>query len=454
MTSRLGRVLVGATAGVVLAVVGAAAQVPSAPARDPAPVASGAYDLKRAIEVALQRHPRLTAAGARSEAAKTAIASAGAQFRPHLEAHGSLAHTLAGDRDVIFREETAGRSANRNTPFYTGALVFSVPIVREGTLPFLTFPSELAARARYDSARLAERLNRTEVVANVAVAFYTAVAAREEIAVSQQLVNLNRALYENARRRLEQQLIPQSEVLAAEAALFSATSDLEAARANLAGNLNAFLNSLGVDAPEGAGVDLVDREEAVPATLVLDELLRQTTSSHPLVRAQEAKVKEATAALERVRTERYPTLDAVMSVGAVDDFSLTVDAWAMRALLRLNWRVFDFGALDLKLKEHAEQLLAERAALQDVRNRVAQPVIVAYRNLASSRSRITAAEKSVELAEELARAARRRQEANLVPLSDVLKAEAAVATARRTLIQSKNAVRIDHALLQLALGLD
>ena len=422
-----------------------------AAAAEPAP---RVYDLKLAVETALRRHPALTAAGARSQAAQSGIASAGAQYRPTIETQASVTHTIVGDRNVLFRDGVGSQSVTNGTPYWTHVVGLIVPVVREGALPFMTLPSELVARSRYDTVKLAERLSRSEVVGRVSVAFFTALAAREEVALSEKLVELNRVLYDNARLRFEQQLIAQAEVLAAESALFSATADLEAARAILSGSINAFLNSVGAEPASmvAADVVLVDRDEPPLALAPLPDLLRQVSTNHPAVLVQEAKVKEASAARKKLRTERYPTVDAVLGVGAVDDFASPVDGWSMRASLRLNWKIFDFGALSLKLKEQEDVEQAERTTLEEIRNAVGQPVITAYRNLAGSRARITAAEKTVDLAEELARAARQRYEQNLLPVSEVLRAETNVATARRALIQARNTVRIDHALLQVALG--
>jgi outer membrane protein len=413
------------------------------------------YDLKLAIETALRENPALAAAAARMRAAKTGIEVAGAEYRPVVEGRAGLSGTLAGENTVVFGDGFVARGLDAN-PLYGASLSLVVPVVREGglTLGKTTLPSVDAARFRYDTIRHEQDVARSEIVGNVAVAFFTALAARGELAVAGRLVELNQVLYDNARARFEQQLTPSADVLAAESSLITARADLEIARSALTTSVQAFVAALGLD-PSIARmqeIELVDRDDPMQPLEPLDDLLQQMISRHPVIRAQEAKLKEATARLERARTDRYPTLDAVMTIGAADDFSFSFEDWAWRAGLRLNWRLFDFGILNLKIKEQSEVVEAEKRVIGQLKNQLSQPVIRAYRNLTASRARIAPAAKLVELTEELARAAHERFQQNLVSTADVLRAEVSLANARKALILARANARLDRALLHVALG--
>jgi outer membrane protein TolC len=439
------------TAGHVVGAAIAAVVVSSAVAL--AQQSGTAYDLKSAVAAALRNNPSVSAAGARLRAATTRIAAAGAQYRPFVEARASLGGTLAGDNDVTFRDDIATRSFDAN-PFYTGAVRLVLPIVREGTSPFLELPSEVLAKSGQAGARQAERLARAETVGNVTMAFYSMLAVREYHNGSRDVVTLSQALRDSVQRRFERQLVPQVDVLSAESALATARGELGVAEQNLAKARELFALSLGLNPSSEAArsLEVVKGEDSRRPPVGLEELLRQTTTNHPSVLVQQAKVQEAEAARALLRTERYPTLDAVLAAGAIDDFEGSVEGWSLRALLRLNWKIYDFGALGLRIKEQEELISAERRTLEHVRNQLSQSVVTAYRNVEGSRLRLASAEKAVELAMEESRVAARREQQGVAPASDTFKARVKEAAARRELAQATYAVLIEEAAVVMATG--
>jgi outer membrane protein TolC len=442
--------------------------LPGAPVAD---AQARVYDLKSAVDIALANNPGLATADLRTQAARIGISVAGAQHRPTLSNVLTAERVLAGDKS-----QTVGSDSSVNTTvpaqqIYSGVLNLHVPLVREGRLVWVTLPSEQAAAAHYDAVRNQMLLTRADVAGTVAVTFFAALGAMEDVKVSRQFVELNRVLLNNARLRFGQQLIPQSEVKAAEAGLASAEAGLEEARSNLTRGLSNFLTSIGYDAsPEAVEkTELVDRDEAPAPPGPLADLLKQANSTHPSILAQEANVKQAEQVHRALETERYPRLDFTTRLqGADTDASSTdttsnsgassndktTDFWSLRVLLQMNWRIWDFGLLALKLKQHERTIQAERSALNQSKNQVTKGVVGAYQTLSNAQSRLLAAEKSVDLAEEMARVARERFRQNLIPGSEVLQAEAKLAAARKALIQTGYEVRIDQALLRIAMGIE
>jgi outer membrane protein TolC len=429
------------------------------------------YDLKSSVDIALANNPGLATADLRAESAKTGISVAGAQYRPTLDNVLTAERVLAGEKS-----QTVGAtsSVNNTVPaqqIYSGVLNFNVPLVREGRLVWVTLPSEQAAAAHYEAVKNQMLLTRADVAGTVAVTFFAALGAMEDVKVSKQFVELNRVLLNNARLRFRQQLIPQSEVKAAEAGLASAEAALAEARSNLTRGLSNFLTSIGYDAsPEAVEkTELVDRDEAPAPPGPLADLLKQANSTHPSILAQEANVKQAEQVHRALETERYPRLDFTTRLqGADTDASSTdttsnsgassndktTDFWSLRVLLQMNWRIWDFGLLRLKLKQQEQTIQAERSALNQAKNQVTKGVVGAYQALSNAQSRLLAAEKALDLAEELARVARERFQQNLIPNSDLLQAEARLAAAQKALIQAQYEVRIDQALLRIAMGIE
>jgi outer membrane protein TolC len=322
----------------------------------------------------------------------------------------------------------------------------------------MTLPSEEVAKASYDSVRYGQQLTRSTVVGNVAVTFFATLSAREELKVGELVVNLNRLLHDAARLKFDQQLIPEAEVRAAESSLASAEADLAVARTTYARSLSDFATALGLDLSPGGAPDLelVHKDDQPLAVEPLDDLLRQTSSRHPSVLAQETVVRQAMETRKLLMTQRYPTLEATSTIGTVDHFSLPllppVDSWSLTAFVRMTWKIFDFGALSLKLKQQDEVIQAETRALQQVKNQVTQSIVTAYHNLTNAQSRFASVEKAVKLTEELERVARQRFQQTLIPASDLLQAEVNLATARKSLIQAQYTARINYAMLQIAMG--
>jgi len=434
------------------------------------------YDLHTSVDIALKNNPGLATADLRAEAAKTGISVAGAQYRPTIDNVLTAERVLAGDKSQNFGN---GNSTPNNvvpaSQVYSGVLNFNVPLVREGRLVWVTLPSEQAAAAHYDSTKYQMQLTRADVAGTVAVTFFAALGAMEDVKVSKQFVELNRVLFNNAKLKFQQQLIPQSEVKAAEAALASAEAALAEARSNLTRGLSNFLVSIGYDAsPDSVEkTDLVDKDDTPAPTGSLTDLIKQAGATHPSVLAQEANIKQAEQVYRTLETERYPRLDFSTRLQGADTNAPTTvdntgnnnnnnpnpsnkqsDFWSLRVMLQMNWRIWDFGVLGLKLKQQAQTIQAERAALNQTKNQITRGVVGAYQTLSNAQSRLLSAEKGLDLAEELARVARERFQQNLIPNSDLLQAEARLAAARKALIQAQYEVRIDQALLRIAMGVE
>ncbi|MBI4635612.1 MAG: TolC family protein [Candidatus Rokubacteria bacterium] len=409
------------------------------------------YDLSLAVETAIRNHPALGTALARSEASKTGIAVAATKYRPSIVTSVAVNKTLAGNESVVIQNEIVTQALPVD-PFYTASVTLVVPIIREGRLTFTSLPSEEVAKAGYESVKYGEQLARAEIRRDVTVAFVTALAAREAVRVNEQTVELNRRLVSDTRVKFEQQLIPQSDVLAAESALAAADAALATARIDLARSQTDFVNALGLDPSERRSLELVDTGDPPPPVPPLEALLRQVMSRHPSALTQEAIVRQAQATLEQLTRERYPTLDFDLTVGSVDDFSPPVDLYSLRALFRLNWKIWDFGNLDLRIKQQTETLRAEKRTADQVKTLVSKEVISAYRNFVATQSGLQAAQKAVASKEELARAAKERFEQDLIPLSALLQSEVDLAVARNTLTQTSYTLRIQYAQLQAALG--
>lgn len=441
-------------AAAVLLAAPAAAQPGAGPA--------GPWSLQRVIDAALASHPLLASAGARNEAARTGVDLARAGYRPYLDAVGRVQQFLAGDYSRVVADDTvAEREADQ---VYSGSLRLTLPLVREGGVPWVTtLPSEDAARASHDSARYALQITRSEVIGTARIAFFAVLGAEAEVAARQDVAEASRALRDGVRERFAQELVPRADLLRADAALAVAEAELAAARTRRHSALAELAILVGLE-PEGTAAQelrVVGGDEALPEVAPLGELLRQA-ETHPRILAQRARVEQAEAVRRQLATERWPAVDLGARIGGAatsgghssrnHSGDNGGEAWDLRVLLQLNWRLFDFGALDLKLKRQAELVQAEQYALAAARRQIALGVSRAYADYSRSLGRVLSAEQAVEAAQELARAARERRAQEMMAQADMLRASADLALARTSLAQAWLAVRTHHAQLRMALG--
>ena len=459
MKKRLNLWLTGCVVVWVAVLIGVEGGTQQPPDKETAPAVAVApariYDLSLALETALRNYPAVGTAEARSQAAKTGIAVAGATYRPYIRANVSIDATLAGEKGVVIPIEGPALQSATTDPTYSPTLSFVTPIVSEGGFIWNTLPSEKVAKASYDNVSHTEQVVRKDLVSSVTTAFFTVLLRKEAVKVQQQLVDLNRVLVKNTRLRFAQALIPKADVLAAESALATTEADLAVALTDLGSSLRDFATVIGLDPLSDIvqELELVDKTEPFPFVETVDNLLKRARTHHPSILAQEALLRQSLASLDLIKSDRYPTIDSIFTSGAVDTFfSSQFNAWNFSTSLRLRWKIYDFGLLNLKIKQQTESIEAEKRALEQVKIDVTRSVVAAYGTFASVQAKLQSARKAVDMHAELARAARGRFDQNLIPLSDLLQAEANLATAQRTLIETQYNLKIEYAKLVAAAG--
>jgi len=239
----------------------------------------------------------------------------------------------------------------------------------------------------------------------------------------------------------------------ARAVAFRAQAEAErAAVQQQLGSARSLLTMLtGIDPERSSLVTPVDPAlDAIPALPTLAPAPEGATLQRPDVVAARLR---ASAAEEGVGMSRASILPAVFATFGVDTLSSSFSqggAWWSAALVA-RW---EFGASSLGTIQAAEARSAAAASAarwQEVQaNREVEDarraVTTAAARMHAAREAVTASESARSLRE-----ARYRQ--GLLPLSDVLDAEAALAGARALLLRSQFETRIARAQLDLALGL-
>jgi len=334
--------------------------------------------------LALGRSPALRASGFTVEAARMRVGAARGAFLPVLSAEGEY-----------------GRSAGYDTAVTNGG---STKAVVKGEATILDAGARRAqlsaASARAEAAGASDREERAAVVFAVREAYFTALAAGEEIAVRDEALHTLAGDVQLLERQERSGLVPPNAALRARITEESTATARRAAAGQLSASRSTLSVLTGVDAP---GLSLVDPGEPPSAgdfSTALEDV--------PAIAAARLAFEAAKRDAESLERERWGKL------------TVSADAGALGVVPATTFRD-DRGA---------EFLFGVRVPLFDA---------VASANLAAARAELGTAEASLERAREAARL-------ELLQLGEeIARTRADLDAARRTLPLSEQNLELMRA---------
>lgn len=305
--------------------------------------------------------------------------------------------------------------------------------------------SAQASQADLASARLS-------AVGSLVAAYFQLREADAEIALLQEIDQAYQRSLQITRNRYEAGVAPASDVQQARTQLANAQADLATVRQNRARYEHAIAVLTGV-APGSFSLPpatWVARVPQVPAA-VPSELLQR----RPDIASAERAVAAANAQIGVQRAAYYPSLSLSASLGrsgssVADLFSASGALWSLG--LSAAQTVFDGGAIAARV-EGAQAARDARAASYR------QTVLTAFQGVEDQLTTIRALQTQEPLRQEAVAAARltetqlqNRYRAGQASYTDVVTAQIAALTARRTLLQLQVSRQLAAAALVQALG--
>ena len=196
----------------------------------------------------------------------------------------------------------------------------------------------------------------------------------------------------------------------------------------------------------------VRQPEMVPAdkTLALADCIRLAFRNQPAVRQAAAQVESRTGFVGEARSNLLPQASVTSSTdlggtGQSNGTSLTVGGSQL---------IYDFGRSRSGLTQAERQLAASIAALSGTKADVILSVKQTYYGLLRTTRLVQVVEQDVKALEEHVTLAQERLNAGLAPRADVLKAAAAVASARVDLVGARNSADQTRVDLNSVMGVD
>lgn len=407
-----------------------AARVGAVPCADSLPEAP--LTAQDAVDLALCRHPQTRElwANARAQAAQVGVARAA--WLPTLDARASTARNF--NEDSRFTSSSA-------------ALDFS----------WLLFDAGRRSAAEENASQLLEVALATRDASVQALflaalqGYYGAQAAQAAVQATLDSETAARASLEAAELRYKVGVATPADRLQAQTALSQARLARQRAAGEARNALGGLANALGFPAqtplqlalPAEVGETAAFRDE-------VEALIGRAVERRPDLKAAEAQVRAAAAAVDAARAQGWPTL----GLSAGPDWQRLAGTTTHGGSIGLTLNVPLFSGFDTTYRVRAAEAQQEaRAAQRDrLRNQVSLDVWQAYQNLATATETLQTTRDLLASAEQADRVARGRYRAGVGNLLDLLNAQSALADARVQRIRAELDWNIYRATLAQAMG--
>ena len=414
--------------------------------------------LRKAVDEALSRNPAIAAADARHEAAVAREAEARAARLPRVDVSESA--TRGNNPVFVFGSLLEqGRFAPRHfDPAFLNAPPALTNYRSSITARFAIFDRLHTSTAVSQGANGVDRASldlddaRQRIRADVVARYYGVIVAEEKVAVAKEAVHAAEADAKAARDRFEQGLLVESDALSADVQvatlrqrLIAAEGEQAIARAALA----ILLQRPRRDDGPIAGT--------IPSTLPasahdepdLDAAIAHALASRAPVRIASLATSDAQLRLTAERGTALPRVDMVGTAGASGStFGRNSD---YTGAIAVTIDLFD-RARPARIAEARAGIDAARAGDAMARDAVTMEVITAWQRLRAARESASVAAAAVEQAQAAARIVRDRYEHGLTTITEQLRAQTALVSARFELLAARYESVVAHAELLRATG--
>jgi outer membrane protein len=396
--------------------------------------------LDEVVAAALSRNPAIAAADARTHAAEAALREAESSQMPRVDASQSL---VRSDNPVFVFGSLLeqGRFTARHfdpaflndpDPLANARLAVNV----RHTLFDQLHRRHAVAQARnaIEQATLGTEEARQQLRAAAVARFYGVLLAARKRDVAAEAVRTAEADAAAIRDRYEQGLLVESDFLSADVQLASfrqrlieADGDLAIARAALA----TFIQRPIADVLQPSG----SIPETTFAAEPLETMLTRALERRATIAIAKRSAASAQLRIDDARNTRLPRVDAFASVG-VSAGSLDQRGSDSTAGVQISLDLFD-ASRNARIASARAALEAERSSEAMARDVVTMEVVAAWNRVHASRERIAVAALAASRAESASRIVRDRYENGLTTITEQLRAQTALITARLDLLAAR-----------------
>ncbi|EEF61574.1 TolC family protein [Pedosphaera parvula] len=381
--------------------------------------------LKDAEAIALQKHPRITAAELRALASKQVTREARSAYYPTITGNATLAGGSGNNTRIAAGGLNNPLILDRNAEgINVNQLIYDF-----GRTANLTASSELRSRAEEENALA----TRAQIVLQVDAAYFDALQAQSVLGVANQTVATRQTLFDQINELANNKLKSGLDVSFARVSLEEGKLLLAKTENDLQGAFASLAALLGDR--DQQQYHLLDT--ASPASLNMDQnqLVEKALQNRPDL-ARLRFEKEAAKKFARAEKDlHYPTINAMGSAGIIPLHDSKLNDNYAAAGINVSLPIFDGFLFSARAKEAELRAKAVEATMLDEENNIVRDVKLAALNLNYAAERVTLTGKLVESANDafdLAQARYKVGSSSIVELSQaqLAKTEAEIAQAR------------------------
>jgi len=416
---------------------------------------AGGLTLDQAVNLALQNNPMLKATEAGIDVASAQLSEAKSGRYPML----SFSETYTNSNNPVFvfgslLEQGRFGPANFDPNFlnhppsisnFRSSLNLKLPVFNR----FQVSSGIRQAEIREGQAGSDDDWARQQIRLHVIQAYYGLILARQRKAVAEEAVRTAEAQVESIRAKVDTGVAVTSDLLAMQVQLADFQQQLVQARGDvetaLAG-LNTVL-ALPIDTPHALAGSLDERQFPEPEQ---SSLIGQALQLRPDYANAQRQVELAEQEIRKSKGQWYPNLNVfAQAANSTQDFSNGSGDFAVGA--SLNFDIVDLGRSS-RIRQSVAAARAAGAEKDRVANQIRLDVVKAYQGYLSSRQRLQLAAAAVDQAVEALRIVEDRQNVGLTTVTEVLRAQTALLSARFNVLGARYDHYLNYAGILLSTG--
>jgi len=417
------------------------------------PLPTPSLTLADSLRYALEHNPAIAQARERIREQQGIVLEVRAQQIPNLALSGDIS---ANDKEL------SGSFPPQNRNWGMGVQATQLLYTGGGALA-----SSRSARLAVQAAELELQAIANEALLAVRTLFYSALLAKEQVAVQEENLKLLEEQLKDAQSRFAAGSVSNFEVLRAQVALANGQPDLITARNDYRIAIEELRRALGVpriatpaqgptSLPPLAGqlaLENAAAQAADEANLVAS--LSAARANRPEIQRLAKLAQSGEHQVVAARSGYLPRLSAFgrydwQSGGPSSGWSDRRDGWT--AGLQTQWAVFDGRATAGRTAQAKSRLVQTRLALEETELAIDVEVRRAHSSLTEATELVSASAKVVEQADEALRLARVRYAAGTATQLDVLTSQVELTRARLNQWQSIYRYNVALATLRQATG--
>ena len=413
-------------------------------------VAQETYSLKKCLELAHQRNPRIQVQHFQTVQAEELSKAARTEFLPKLEAGYSFTY-----RDKINSYDIDGLSFPANThDLYNLDITLTQPLFTG----FSIIENYRLAQLGIKEARANEELAHLEITYETETAYFNYLKQLKFAETAARTVARLEAQARDSQLFFDNELIPLNDLLYSKVKLSQARQRQRRVKTNVLLTRARLATIIQVD--RDSIFTVTDEPSQKTMDFSLDKATRVALSKRPELRLANYAITSAGHQVKLAQSDYYPNLSLQAShtrMGdkfAVDGDGLTSTPYNTLVSIGATWKLWEWGRRNHQVKNARASVEEARHTLKQVEDEIALEIKNNFENAATSFLNIATAAEEVKLGQENFRVTKLRYQNQLSTATEILDSQAALTEAEASYYNALYEYNIQLAALARAAGVE